>query len=273
MKRIFTLFSTVLLSIAVFAAAPKPKSMLTIQSMTRGDMKVVIDGRRFEPRENMMRLQGLKPGYHKIKIYQERSGGYYNMIGRRYELVFNSSITVRPHTNLVISIDRYGRASIREARFNGYGNGRNNRIDDRDRNYDRDNSIWGDDYRKDQDFEFDNDGRGGDYNWDDRGNYNDNFGSSISDREFTRVIESINKEWLESNKMKSASQVINANFLTSAQVRQMLFLFSFENNRVDLAKQAYAKTVDKRNFMHTLDDAFSFNTSKEELARFIRNVR
>lgn len=283
MKKIFTLLSTVLLSIAVFAAAPKPKTMLTVQSLTRGEMKVVIDGHRFEPNNNFMRLQGLRPGYHTITIYREVSGGYFNLRGRRFEKVFSRSITVRPRTSLVISIDRFGRSSIRESRFDSWNNGRNRGYDDRnyDRNRDyhdrdldrRDNGAWGDDFKQGQDFDFDTDGRKGDYNWNDDGYGEERFENTMNDREFSRVMESIEKEWLESNKMKSASQIVSNNFLTSAQVRQMLQLFSFENNKVDLAKQAYGKTVDQRNFMATISDVFSFSSSKDELARYIRNSR
>ena len=279
MKKIFTLFSTVLLSIAVFAAAPKAKTMLTIQSQTRGDMRVVIDGRRFEPNSNFMRLQGLQAGYHTVTIYREKSGGVFNMLGKRYERIFSSSITVRPRTNLVLTVDRFGRTSLKEQRFDGWnngngkgnGNGRNNRYDDR--NFDRDNEIWGEDYRQGQDFQYDVDGRAGDFDFNNNGYENPRLGSAMSDREFDRVMQSMEKEWLEANKMKSATQIINTNYLTSAQVRQLMQLFSFENNKVDVAKQAYAKTVDQRNFMSTVSDLFSFSSSRDELARYIRNIR
>ncbi|HEX7904248.1 MAG TPA: DUF4476 domain-containing protein [Chitinophagaceae bacterium] len=279
MKKIFTLLSFALLSIAVFAAAPKQKSMLTIQSFNRGDMKIVIDDNRFEPNGNFMRLQGLRPGYHTIKIYQEKTGSYFNLIGKRYQMVYNSSVTVRPRTNLTITVDRNGRTFLKETRFDGWnnGNGRNNRNEDnRDWGYNNnDNGYgWGDDYKRGQDFEYDTDGRQGDYNWDDRSNNNnDRYNNAMNDREFSRILESINKEWLETNKMKSASQVLSTSFFTSAQVKQMALLFSFENNRVDLAKQAYSKVVDQRNFMSTMNDVFSFQTSRDELARFIRNAR
>ena len=272
MKKIFTLLSTVLLSIAVFAAAPKPKSMLTIQSLTRGDMKVVIDGHRFETNDNFMRLQGLRPGYHKITIYRERSGGHFSLFGKRYEKVFSNSITIRPRTNLIISIDRFGRTSIKEARFDGWDRNRNRGYEDR--NYDRgDNTIWDDDYRQGRDFNFDNDGRQGDYRFNDDGYSDDRVSNAMNDREFSRVLDAMEKEWLESNKMKSASQIISTNFLTSAQVRQMLQLFTFENNKVDLAKQAYGKVVDQRNYMATISNEFSYSSSKDELARYIRNFR
>lgn len=278
MKKIFTLFSAVLMSIAVFAAAPKAKTMLTIQSLNRGDLKVVIDGRRFEPNDNFMRVQGLQAGYHTIAIYKEKTGGYFNLFGKRFERVFSSSVTLRNRTNLQIIVDRNGRTSIRESKFDGWnnGNGRNNRVGDRNYNG-GDIQIWGEDYKQGRDFEYDRDGRQGDFGWNDRGGddrgYNDRIGSGMNDREFSRVLEAMDREWLESNKMKSASQIISTNSLTSVQVKQMLQQFQMENNKVDLAKQAYGKTVDQRNFMATISDVFSFSTSRDELARYIRNFR
>ena len=94
----------------------------------------------------------------------------------------------------------------------------------------------------------------------------------MNDREFKDVLKSIEKEWLESNKLKSASQVVKTNNVTTAQVEQILLMFSFENNRLELAKQAYASTVDKRNYSR-LFDVFSFNSSKVELERYIPRNR
>ncbi len=91
----------------------------------------------------------------------------------------------------------------------------------------------------------------------------------MNDSEFRNVIAAIKKEWLETNKMKSASQVVKTNNLTAAQVEQMLLLFNFENNKLQLAKEAYANTVDKQNY-DMLMDVFSYNSSKAELERFIR---
>ena len=66
--------------------------------------------------------------------------------------------------------------------------------------------------------------------------------------------------------------LIDADNVPYAQVKEMLLLFSFENNKLELAKQAYASTVDKRNYSMVYD-VFSFNTSKTELDRFIQGRR
>lgn len=307
MKTFFTLLASLILSAAVFAAEHKSKSVLTIKSFDRGDIRVIIDGRRFEPNDNYMRIQGIETGYHNVKIYRERNNGFFTIFGHQYEVVFNNSVTIRPRTNVMISVDRFGRATVNENRANGW-NGRDDRgyngRDDRDyndrdnRDYsgkndrdfnDRDNRDWDSkhdfnydhggnqgDYNKDRDGEFgdkDRDHHDGSYSDNDDRGYSDNrTNRAINDFEFNRVLTSIDKEWFETNKAKSATQIINTNYLSASQVKQLLQLFNSENARLDLAKKAYSKTVDQKNYF-MVNDVLSFNSSKDELARYIRNFR
>lgn len=267
MKPIFTLFSSLLMGIAVFAAE-KPKSILTIKSTDNADIRIVLDGKHFEPNDNSLMLRGIDDGYHSIKIFRERGRGFFGSNGKRYEMVYNNSIHVKRRTHLFITIERNGRINMQENRIKkdwdrqdrNWNNDRNNdRDDDRKRN-----GSHGKDYdRNEKNYDFESDRQWGDYD------NNEGYASGMNDREFTTVLESIDKEWLESNKYKSASQIVKTNSLTTAQVEQILLLFSFENNKLDLAKQAYANTVDKRNYSR-LFDLFSFNSSKKELERYIR---
>src|SRR5215212_11190292 len=110
MKRIFTLFTLVLLSLSLFAAEKKPQTLLTIASVERSDIRVVIDGRRFEPNTNYMRIRDMRPGYHTVKVYRERNVGFYTIFGKKYELVFSNSMMIKPQSSITIAIDRFGRA-------------------------------------------------------------------------------------------------------------------------------------------------------------------
>jgi hypothetical protein len=285
MKTIFTLFAVMVMSMAAIAVPVKnpsrAQSMLTIKSQGSGDIRVVIDGRRFDPAYNSMVLYNLKPGRHSIKIFRQRNNRPFDFFGKRYELVFNRSIVVRPRTNMLIAIDRFGNSQIlqrplqRQSRF-VY------EWERLDQNFERDRS-WNDDRNRKRSpewYETDDDFRGYEFDFD-RGTRFDDIDEdiyydapkfrAISDHEFSMVLQSMQKEWFEGNKMKSAQQVIATNYLTSLQVKLMLQLFAFENNKLELAKQAYPKTVDQRMFLATVSDVFSFSSSKEELARFIRN--
>jgi hypothetical protein len=171
----------------------------------------------------------------------------------------------------MISVDRFGKATLIENRMNGWGMGRADKDWDRNHEFSYDRGVNQGDFDKDRDGKWDNnarddrDGKFGDYETD----YG--YGKGMSDREFSQVLQEISKEWLETNKMKSATQIVTTNSLTSAQVKQMILLFNFESNKLELAKQAYQNTVDKKNY-YMINDVFSFNGSKDELARYIRNL-
>ncbi|MES1216268.1 MAG: DUF4476 domain-containing protein [Bacteroidota bacterium] len=278
MKTIFTLLSSLMFSIAVFAADARPKSSLTIQSVDRGTIRVIIDGRRFEPNDNYLRIQSLQSGNHLVKVYRERNTGLFRIFGKMYEVVYSGSLKMKPFSNVLISVDRFGKATVSE--FSNRGNGRDfrnmndGRVWDNKHDFDFDRGQNQGDYDKDRDGRIGNNGRddrNGQFGGrDDRG-YNDNsYSKAMNDLEFSRVLSSIQKEWIENNKVKSAMQIISTNYFTTIQVKQMLQLLNSENNKLDLAKQAFDKTVDQRNYT-MINDVFSFNSSKEELARFIRN--
>jgi hypothetical protein len=88
----------------------------------------------------------------------------------------------------------------------------------------------------------------------------------MNDFEFDRVLWAISKENFETNRMTSAQQVISANYFTTAQLKQLLRLFNFESNKLQLAELGYDKVVDQSNY-YSLSDQFSFNSSRDELAR------
>lgn len=243
MKTFFTLLASSFLSVAVFAADAKPMSALTIQSADNSSIRVELDGKRFEPNNNSFRITNINDGMHTVRVYKMRGGGLFSM-NKRYDLVYSSQINLKKRTHLMVTLERNGRVSMAEERFQG-NNGR-------DRDYD-----W-------------NDGRGGQW-----GDYDQNDGyysGTMNNAEFNRILQSIDKEWLEGNKLKSATQVVRSNQLTSAQVKQLVQLFGFENNKLELAKAAYATTVDKRNY-DIVSDVFTYSSSRTELDRFIRTGR
>ena len=276
MKKIYTLFASLFFTIALFAADARPMmSKLTIQSMDNSDIKVMIDGKRFDPEFNSLVLDNLRPGIHQIKVYKEK-GRLINIFGnQRYQVVYNTTINVRAGTHTMISLDRFNRAkfsvvNLRNKPGNGYGRDRG---DDRNRNF------------NDHEYDYDHDGRPGNQNddwFDDDNGYgnnrhgqydrNDSYNRPMSDYEFAQAMQTVSREWFENDKLKKAEQVVAGNTMTSSQVKQLVQLFSFENNKLELAKQAYANTIDKQNY-YVVEDALSFNTSKRELEDFTRHFR
>jgi hypothetical protein len=243
MKTIFTLLASLTLSVSLFAADARPKSALAVKSLDKNDILVVVDGRSFNPGLSSLMIKGMDAGDHTISVYREKDSRGFP------EMIYNTTLEVKPKTLVSISIDCFGQASLDETRIRG------NAYADEKGCYDIS--------------EGDNSGKLGDY--DSHYAYTSN-ASSMSDRQFSQLLQSISKEWLESNKLKSATHIVSINNLTAAQVKQLVQLFSFETNQLELAKQAYTTTVDKENYF-VVSDVFSFNGSKLELARYIRNFR
>ena len=90
--------------------------------------------------------------------------------------------------------------------------------------------------------------------------------------DFAQAKETLRREWFENTRLATAKQIIDRNYFTSQQVKELMLLFTFENNRLDIAKYAYGKTVDKGNYF-IMNDAFAINGNKERLSEYIREYR
>lgn len=86
--------------------------------------------------------------------------------------------------------------------------------------------------------------------------------------DFGFMLQEISSQHFDSNRLQVAKQVISTNQLTSAQITDIVRLFSFESSRLEIAKFAYHYVVDpQRYFM--VNNAFSFSSSVDDLNRFI----
>ncbi len=93
----------------------------------------------------------------------------------------------------------------------------------------------------------------------------------MSSSDFNTAKESINGKSFEDSKLTMSKQILDNNCVTSAQVKEIMGLFSFENNKLDLAKYAYGRTVDKNNY-YMVNDAFTFESSIAELDKHIKKA-
>lgn len=236
MKKISTLFIGSLFSLSMLAY---DGSRLSISSPgTSTELKIEIDGRSFSMKNNSITLSYLAEGRHNVKIYHDKKRGGFGF-GKREDVLYRSSIFLKRGYHLDITINRFGKIMTDEHFI--------------DRN---------DEWYNDEDDYYDN--NNGDWN---AGNSN-----VMSGREFETVKEQIRKEWFENNRLTSAKVIIDKNNFTTLQVKEFMLLFTFENNRLEVAKYAYRKTVDKQSY-YQLNDALTFSSSKDELARFIRESK
>jgi hypothetical protein len=89
--------------------------------------------------------------------------------------------------------------------------------------------------------------------------------------EFIYLKNTIATKPFDSSRLLLAKQAIEMNYVSSAQVAQLMTLFTFESNRLDLAKFAFHHTVDKQNY-YLVNDAFTFQSSIHDLNRYISGI-
>lgn len=232
MRTISTLLAS-FLTTTVFAADFKPTASLTVKSTEKAPIVVIVDGKCFDIGSNSIMITNLEPAYHDVKVYQQTINGSTDLYGKNFDILFKSSVLLKPRTTLTIAIDDCGAITMNETK------------------------------KKDRDL-------GDTWNG---GNYENNstgqvYSKAMSNNEFDRVLWAINKESFETNKMRSAEQVIGTSYFTTGQLKQLLHLFNFETNKLQLARLGYDRVVDQSNY-NTLSDLFSYNSSKNELAQCI----
>jgi hypothetical protein len=246
MKTFFTLLLATIFTTSAFAYG---ESRLTITVSTSSDVQVMIDNRSYRLDDNSLVLNNISAGQHTIQVY--RGNGNYRNSGNsrnrsnRNNVLYSSTIYVRPNYDVDIMINRFGKALVDEQDLrygnDGWGNNRNNG-----------NGGYGN----------------GGYNNDGYGNHGDN--QAMSDYDFNQLVQKIRNQWF--GKLNSAKDGISNNYFTTLQVRQILQLFSSDNDKLELAKLAYRNTVDQRSYSQ-LYDVFSYQNSRDDLDQYIRNNR
>lgn len=235
MKSIFTL----LLATFFTSAFARNEGKLTISIVSAKNFSVYVDGRLYQDEENTFTLNNIQPGNHTIQVYRRTRN---NQAGRnnrnsnrnndrRGELVYNSTVYVRPSYHVDVTINRFGKALVDEKSLNER------------------NGRWDDD------------------NWDD--DYDNGYRQVMNDYDFSQFIQKIRNQWF--GRIGITKDAINANYFNTGQIRQVLQLFTSESEKLELAKLAYSKIVDRQHFRQ-LYDLFSY-TSQAELDRHIRDYR
>ena len=92
---------------------------------------------------------------------------------------------------------------------------------------------------------------------------------AMSNSSFSSAKQTITKQSFEDTKLTTVKQILKSNCLSSAQIKEVMLLFNFEANRLEVAKIAHNRCVDKNNYF-LLNDAFQFESSVEELNESIK---
>lgn len=250
MKTIFTLLLSTLISLTTFA---EHNTRLTITSVGTDKLYAEVDGRRYVLDGTTLSLRGIEPGYHQIIVYRDRKKSnnrwwdFGKGANRRSEIFFDKRVYLKENYHFDVLVNRFGKVFIDEQRTEGkgvaYGYDEDERKPGRDQSTDR------------RDHRFDNQPE-----------------RIMKENEFNDALAILRREWFENTRMSKARLMIDQNYFTSRQVKDICLLFTFENNRLELARYAYGKTVDRENY-DLVNEVFSNNSNKKELAQYIRDYR
>jgi hypothetical protein len=225
------------------------QSKLSITVVGNQDVQIMVDNNRYQSQDNSIIINNLQPGSHSIKVYSARSKRTIWGNRNNTQLIYSSTVYVRPGYFVGITIDRNGKAKFNEREIRGA----------------KRNDDWNDGRKNGRDDRYDN--RNDRY--DQRDDYNR---GAVSEHSFSSIVQTLRREYSENSRLVLAKQIVDRNYFTTQQVKYILQLFPFEHHKLELAKYAYRNTTDQRNYF-SVYDVFSYSRSKEELADYIRRYR
>ncbi len=94
--------------------------------------------------------------------------------------------------------------------------------------------------------------------------------SPMSKTSFESAKTSIEGKGFDDVKLSTAKQVVKGNCMSSAQIKDVMDLFGFEETKLAFAKYAYDYCTDTNNY-YVVSDAFGFSSSTEELNTYIES--
>jgi hypothetical protein len=194
----------------------------------------MVDGYTYFPssqRQEGIMINGIRPGYHEVRIYGSNSYRG-NRQGNRSRPLYSGSIFVRPGYHVDIIMSRFGRVFVDEFPLGG--------------GYEE---PWG---------------YGGTNN-----SWYDGNCQPMSGAAFGQLKASLGKIAFEDTRLNALRQGIKGNFLELSQVRELMDLFAFEDNKMEVARECYSLTTNRQQY-YVLQDAFAFNSNKEALLRIMQ---
>ena len=90
----------------------------------------------------------------------------------------------------------------------------------------------------------------------------------MEDADFKMRLNTVKSESFDDGKLKKAKFVFDKEYFSSEQAAALVKLFSFETKKVEIAKFAYKKTIDKKNYYKVVD-ALTFDSYKKDLQDWI----
>lgn len=203
---------------------------LHLKTFDNAPVTVQVDGFTYQSADNKLLIEGLKSGQHQLRVFKSYNGygNYYPQLVS----IFDGTISLTPNTEIFAVISGVNSLQIKQVIYKApvY----------EPPCYDPNENYY----------------------------YHPDYHYVMSNENFYSLRQTVDNLWFDSSREDAVKQAIDQNYFTSAQVKDLLGLFSFESSKLDIAKYAYAKVIDPQNYF-VVDNAFSFESSIGELQSFI----
>jgi hypothetical protein len=238
MKKQFTPFIFLLFSVTTITHLPQHDGgTVSITNLSTHHVVIEIDGRKYTDCNNSITVQDIAPGYHLIKIFGDAVSTF------RPTVLYNKNTYLKPRFYVDMVINRFGRVLIDEQPLNnGWGGGNNGNNGNNNQQPSRPPRP------------------------------EDNAPRAVSDETFAAMKETIRRESFDDSRLSIARSIIDQNYFTAAQAKELTQLFVFEANKLAIAKYMYGKTIDRKNYF-IVYPVFTFAKTKDELAEYIRSYQ
>jgi hypothetical protein len=242
MKRLFTI--AVLVIIIQVANAHAGISILNIRLNDNSPFRLYVDGREAAHPGRTAQLNNLQPGKHFIEIFRTgKNRGHHSSYP-----VFRGSIVLAANTESFVTVlPEYNTVNFDRivAINNGWSNDHNDPC-----LYPKPPMV-------------------GPSNCGTPSTPVVNYGPiPMNQMDFAQLKETINNAGFENTRLTILKQALAYNHFSTQQVRELMNLFWFESSKLEVAKIAYAKTVDQQNY-YLVNNNFSFSSSVNQLTDYI----
>lgn len=112
----------------------------------------------------------------------------------------------------------------------------------------------------------------GNNNYNNSNNNNSNCTFPMSSWDFKDAKTSISKQTFADQQMQIAKQVVQNHCVSTDQIKEIMGIFTFEQNKLDFAKFAYDYCTEKANY-YKVNDAFTFSGSVTELTNYVNSKK
>lgn len=90
--------------------------------------------------------------------------------------------------------------------------------------------------------------------------------------DFENFKRTLQAQGFDSERLMIVKQVMGMSYFKVNQVREIMRLFSFDETKLEIAKLAYSRTVDRENY-YGVNEELTYSSSKEDLNRYLMSYK